>query len=497
MSINSLFHRCSDSPLYKERSFVDLENIDDNFPLSARNQIIVPGLKSYCLTPRSRLSLPITEDSLENPLYKMPTFVRFGNYYTWRGGSWRKKVPLLWSIIDEELVSSNKHKVLLLCNTSVFRMKPTSGSWSSCSIKAWLNETFYNETFSDVEKSFIDDPFIDIGGDPGCKIFCLSNEEFEFFQGFDLPTLNYGVPLDVTNTTLNSWWLRDGSSPSSNSYYVIGTDAQTGECTKTNITNLETYYHVRPAMWVSLTPIEDNDTTSYNFIQRPINPTYCQSIEPLQFKPNKVLSEMPSNYSCPESFNVVEQYSLHNPFASYKGYWEEHKVLRDSVALFTIADNKYNYYFYFRSTRNIRNTYTEVSIQSGWYLTNSQLIYVSPEKKVYFSGRLDSIITQNTLIVQNTLFHSQFVGGQTFDKVVFPRMSIYIDCLYDFSPVDLTKILPVYFYPKNTKENGDTVSWGILYWLGKRLPSDHSDYPNDLTVKLKKFAITKIPSQYI
>ena len=139
-----------------------------------------------------------------------------------------------------------------------------SSSWETCTLRAWLNEDFYNATFSKAEKKAIATTTVTadsnpmFGTDPGKDtqdpMFLLSvNETKKYAPDRDLlkckPTkyATYGQ-IETNDAGYCKWWLRSpGLSPADATAvgywgFVYG---------QGNYVFFQ-FYGVRPAMWIDL-----------------------------------------------------------------------------------------------------------------------------------------------------------------------------------------------------------------------------------------------------
>ena len=174
--------------------------------------------------------------------------------------------PITWQVLDKQ-----DDKMLLLSDKVLYRAEYDDGhtrnvTWADCTLRASLNGDFYNNSFSDVEKTKIlmthvvnsDNMAYETPGgeDTDDKIFLLSIDEAN----------RYFVADNIREaTTLKGesiwWWLR---SPGRLSYYAAGVHYG-GEIDedgnyveeysdfRDKEDNIIYYYGgVRPAMWVNL-----------------------------------------------------------------------------------------------------------------------------------------------------------------------------------------------------------------------------------------------------
>lgn len=153
-----------------------------------------------------------------------------------------------WLVIEREgnkaLLITKKY----LCEKPFHETFPHRGiTWEQCTLRTWLNTVFYNSYFMPDEKSKIlrtnvvtkDNMVAGTGGGNPTNdyIFLLSVEEAEkYFRSESQRAINH------------RWWLR---SPGEDIYYVSVVD-DFGEIIEKGDSADQTWYKVRPAMWVSV-----------------------------------------------------------------------------------------------------------------------------------------------------------------------------------------------------------------------------------------------------
>lgn len=141
--------------------------------------------------------------------------------------------------------------------------------WANCSLREWLNGTFYQNAFSDEEKENIiektivqhknaDFPACDQGEDTIDRVFVLSSEEYmeymykngnvdrQYCYGTASTYVTKKEEVDLTSSKYCWWWLRTSSRYNENAcrvtaYGVLDTNSQGIHSPKGM---------VRPAMWV-------------------------------------------------------------------------------------------------------------------------------------------------------------------------------------------------------------------------------------------------------
>lgn len=203
--------------------------------------------------------------------------INFGHYEQDTTGS---KAPIVWRVLTVE-----NGKALLL-SEKILDSKPYSrvlknGTWETCTLRAWLNNGFYNLAFSADEKSRIqttrvgndDKPeAVTTGGnDTDDKVFLLSyNESISSKYGFSSDRSKFDTARWARGTEYakkNGLWVSENSEFLGNSYWWLRSSKTTQHKIGVvfffgaiNIlpddTQNGTNIGVRPAIWISLTEIE-------------------------------------------------------------------------------------------------------------------------------------------------------------------------------------------------------------------------------------------------
>lgn len=99
---------------------------------------------------------------LNNPLVKASTTtwnsVTFGNYWK-TGANQDGKQPIRWRVLsvngDDMYLLSEQNLDVQQYNDKAQNESGLRVEWQDCSLNKWLNETFLNEAFSDVEQTAI------------------------------------------------------------------------------------------------------------------------------------------------------------------------------------------------------------------------------------------------------------------------------------------------------------------------------------------------------
>lgn len=199
--------------------------------------------------------------------------VLFGNYPQGYDG---EVYPIEWLVLD---VVGNK--ALLISQYGLDNQKYNNASrnvtWETCSLRAWMNDSFYNKAFSSVEKKAVMNTKVpngssqcnsewntNGGNDTYDYVFTLSCAEARYYFGVSKGVMNYQsrvspTPYAVTQGakahsdygTLDGyatayWWLR---SPGYYQYNAARIHPD-GSLRSNAVDN--DYYAVRPCIWIDL-----------------------------------------------------------------------------------------------------------------------------------------------------------------------------------------------------------------------------------------------------
>ncbi len=194
----------------------------------------------------------LREKRLEESLKKRLKTIRIGDelvFGTFNG------LPMKWTVlnIQDHMAFIIKDDVLNEGPRPYHRGYGEDITWSDCTLRKWLNNEFYNESFEKAEKIRIlpcknindDNPkFKTSGGVPTIdKIFLLSIHEAEIFLKND----------KVKTISKASWWLRSPGgyqkyAADANNYGVNFMGAGVHECGYGD----QYGFFVRPVMWIKL-----------------------------------------------------------------------------------------------------------------------------------------------------------------------------------------------------------------------------------------------------
>lgn len=137
-----------------ENSALDGSRKTNSFPQKIKKNSKFNNKK--IMTIEISVNIPICDENGNYPGSKekrdiVKKIVKFGNYFEDKGGKY--KSPLEWIILDEK-----DGYTLLLTKNVIYSMGwVKSGkkglTWAETDLRNWLNEDFYNEAFSELEKN--------------------------------------------------------------------------------------------------------------------------------------------------------------------------------------------------------------------------------------------------------------------------------------------------------------------------------------------------------
>ena len=178
--------------------------------------------------------------------------VTIGKYNYTKNGT-NMVYSITWQVLarDEE-----NHRALVISQRALSK-QTTSRNWSSSTICKWLNGIFYNNTFTDTEKSFIiPTKLSDLYPAENNCIFLLSKTEAEtYFADNDARRcreINFN-----TNDAYNGysyWWLRTPYGTDIYGIYCVTYEGKiiAGSTCQYSNPNSPNYRGVRPAMWIKI-----------------------------------------------------------------------------------------------------------------------------------------------------------------------------------------------------------------------------------------------------
>jgi len=176
--------------------------------------------------------------------------------------------PIEWIVADIQ-----NDNVLLVCKqiiaTHEYNANDTSVTWENCTLRAWLNSTFLENSFSDAERKYIVTKSVETSSVhqkyrssltgsyvltaeplPACKtedqLFILSTEEISTYFASEASTVSSPTASVILNSEGGfTWWTRTPGVVSGSQRIVddAGSYASGG-----GLNTIE--FGVRPAIWV-------------------------------------------------------------------------------------------------------------------------------------------------------------------------------------------------------------------------------------------------------
>lgn len=200
---------------------------------------------------------------------KTENSVIFGSFQQYRYDYSYDKYDIEWRVIAKD-----GNKILLICDKALDRQRYNESddnvTWENCSLRNWLNTTFFNEAFSIEEKKRIQSANVSADANPSFntdpgntttdKVFLLSiNEVNEYLINTEerkcVPTyyaMGNGADTDDRYTkdgvATCEWWLRTpGDGKNWAASVTCGGGIREGGCVVNLYGNC-----VRPAIWIEL-----------------------------------------------------------------------------------------------------------------------------------------------------------------------------------------------------------------------------------------------------
>ena len=218
-------------------------------------ETIIGGCNKSQLLVDELASVSIHVEIIDISKFKVGNVVSLGNY---------KDEDVRWQVLDmngtNALVISDK-----ILDTIPYHNKDESITWETCSLRAWLNDEFYNTVFDDSIRAAIvttnnNNPsnslFHTPGGDDTIdNVFLLSiDEAYKYFETKEARAASgteyaKSTSLHVPANGNFDWWLRSPGSNQNNAAIVdfFGNVSVNGRNVKHDITTA-----VRPACWVDI-----------------------------------------------------------------------------------------------------------------------------------------------------------------------------------------------------------------------------------------------------
>ena len=177
------------------------------------------------------------ESEVPGVQYTVGSIVTFGSYEQ-DADIDNGREAIEWMVLDED---DEGYLLLSLYGLDVqrYNRKWAAVSWESCTLRAWLNDTFYNTAFSEEDKALILTTSLsdtknskygtEAGPETSDKVFLLSiNEANKYFTSNSarmcMPTayadLQGAWHSQATSTMMNGWWFL--RSPGGNMQHAAG-----------------------------------------------------------------------------------------------------------------------------------------------------------------------------------------------------------------------------------------------------------------------------------
>ena len=192
---------------------------------------------------------------------KKGSTIKFGSYEQ-DDDTYNGKEDIEW-----EVLSIEDGKALVISKYGLdcisYNAKKETATWETCSLRNWLNKTFYSQAFSSEERLMIADSIVTAdknpeyntnpGNDTTDKIFLLSITEAEKYFSSNSKRVCKPTAYATANGAYTSnsscwWWLR---SPGSSQYSAAGVSIG-GSIDYYGIYVYGVYGCVRPALWINL-----------------------------------------------------------------------------------------------------------------------------------------------------------------------------------------------------------------------------------------------------
>ena len=186
-------------------------------------------------------------NNLKSKYMKKGALIPFGRFE--QDSEQNGKEPIEWEVID---VKGNK--VLLVSKYGLavqpYHNKKEDITWETCSLRKYLNESFYKTAFNESERGFVCEVNISSnhGGKTEDKVFLLSSKEVE---EYDISKVKQTKYTEEKNGFECLWWTRD-------TYFWYA--KQTGSVEAYYVSDSCPYYAadvthdmlVRPSIWLDL-----------------------------------------------------------------------------------------------------------------------------------------------------------------------------------------------------------------------------------------------------
>ncbi len=272
----------------KESQFATPPFSDEEIKDALKDKMIYKAVRQYCDNDMGAFKLL----PMEVEFTEVGGTVEFGTFPQGRNGEERK---IEWIILDKDsnrafLISKygldakpynefSDKAFCKVCGSPAFKkvgntykcqicgLKYDLGAtWETCSLRTWLNETFYENAFNTNEKNAIQDTLVtadknpssgtDPGNDTKDRLFLLSINEAQQYFKTDLDRACAGTEFCYAQKDCKpqngncSWWLR---SPGCDLDHAATVDSVGDVSTDGNFANIDSDA-IRPALWINLEP---------------------------------------------------------------------------------------------------------------------------------------------------------------------------------------------------------------------------------------------------
>lgn len=187
--------------------------------------------------------------------------IEFGHYEQDNSIS-NGKEPVEWIILD---IDSSKDRVLLLSNYILdmqrYNKKWSKVSWAKCSVRSWLNRSFYSDSFSETEqnaivKTDLHSKYVDDYVTTSDYVFLLSVDEATNYldnnQRRQAKPTEYAISREAVKIGEYSyWWLRETTNRKNDANRINPNGDFEEYGANTNAYGVG----IRPAIWVDMSYI--------------------------------------------------------------------------------------------------------------------------------------------------------------------------------------------------------------------------------------------------
>lgn len=213
--------------------------------------------KSEDNTPNSTAKSAIFEKQ-----YNVGDYITFGSYEQ-DNNTANGKEDIKWLVLDKQ-----DDKILVISQVALdakaYNSSYASVTWETCSLRSWLNATFFNNAFNPNEQSMIKSTLVRADKNPRSdessgnnttdKVFLLSIKEANDYFSTDVARRCIGSAYCYAQGAYQAdncnceWWLR---SPGNGSYGAAYVRSDGSVLYNGDLVNFDCYA-VRPAIWINL-----------------------------------------------------------------------------------------------------------------------------------------------------------------------------------------------------------------------------------------------------